>query len=348
MNPRNFKNVTLVDVAKDAGVSTTTASLVVRGSQAISEHTTRKVLDSIERLGYVYDRVAANLRSNRSSAVGIIIRDIVNPFFSELLAGAHDQLDEHGYTVLLGTHFESSNKQEKLLGTMLENKVCGLILFPVAETLPETIQKLQSWRIPTVLVGRYLPGSNIDYVGSENTLGVQIGAQHLVEGGHRRIAFLGGIPTTSTYLDRFAGYQSALKANGLTINKSLVVTGPPTREGGYLAISTLIKQPNPPTAILCYNDIVALGAMQGLQAAGLTPGQDIAVVGFDNIPEAAFSRPSLTTIAADIRQSGIEAARLLHRRILGMGDVATRIILPPSLIVRESSATMQAALEKQI
>lgn len=336
---QNWKSITLQDVANDAGVSKTTASLVVRGSQSISDATTRKVLESIERLGYVYDRAAANLRSRNSSSVGIIISDITNPFFAELLAGANDQLDEYGYAILLGITYESKTKQDQLIDTMLENRVGGLILFPVANTPPHTIKKLQNLNIPVVLVGRDLRGANIDYVGVENKLAAKIATQLLIKSGHNRIAFLGGIPNTLTYLDRLAGYKGTLKDNGLNIDKSLIITGPQSRYGGHIVISNLLKLPDPPRAILCYNDIVALGAMERLHSVGLVPGKDVAVVGFDNIHEAALSRPKLTTVAADIRQAGKESAKVLYKRSLCLDAALIRVILSPQIIVRESSIT---------
>jgi LacI family transcriptional regulator len=270
--------------------------------------------------------------------VGVIIYDIGNPFFSELLAGAHDQLDEHGYTVLLGTTFESKSKQNRLLEMMLEYKVCGLVLFPVAETSLDTIKRFNKLRIPSVVVGRDLPGADIDFVGFENTIGVKMAIQHLIDSGHRQIAFLGGTPKNPTYLARLAGYQAALASNGITSNESLIITSPPTRDGGYSAVDQLLKNGNSSVAVFCYNDITALGAMERLCSLGLEPGSDIAVVGFDNIREASTCRPSLTTVSVNIRQVGIEAAGLLHKRILGFDDPPTRIILPPELIIRNSSA----------
>ena len=154
--------VTLQQVAKHAGVSTSTASLIVRNNPRISEATRKKVLKSMHELGYVYDRIAANLRSQSSDTVGIIITDISNTFFSEFLIGVHDALDEVGYTVLLGTTFDSVAKQDHLLSTMMEHRVGGLILCPVSESSQDTIERLNEIDTPMVLAVRELPGVNSD------------------------------------------------------------------------------------------------------------------------------------------------------------------------------------------
>lgn len=182
--------MTLQEVAKHAGVSRATASLVVRGSPNISKETREKVLKSIKELGYIYDRVAANLRSHQSSTVGLIITEIGNPFFSELLVGVHEALDKEGYTVILGTTFDSPDKQDALLATMLEYRVGGVIMSPVPGSSPDMVERLKQWGIPVILVARkMLSEEPFDYVGIDNVAGGRIAAEHLIEQGHRRIAF---------------------------------------------------------------------------------------------------------------------------------------------------------------
>ena len=142
MDRARARRVTLADVARDAGVSKATASLVVRGDSAISKKTSKKVLQSIQRLGYVYDRMAANLRSQQSSSIGVIITDIDNPYFAGVLMGVHDQLDELGYTITLGISFNSNMKQERQIDTMLENRVQGIILIPVHNTSQRILDRV--------------------------------------------------------------------------------------------------------------------------------------------------------------------------------------------------------------
>lgn len=336
MKRQKPRRVTLQQVAEHAGVSRATASLIVRGSTSISEATRQKVLESMRELGYVYDRVAANLRSQHSSTVGLLITELDNPFFSELLVGVHQSLDKDGYSVILGTTFDLKEKQEALLSTMLEYRVGGVILSPVSKSSPETIESLRKWDIPVVLVAKDIPGSHCDYVGIDNVLGGKMAAEHLIRLGHRRIAFLGGPSESTAWKDRNHGYQLAHREAGLEIDESLWVEGPATTQGGVEALRKVLNRPNPPTAAFCYNDVVSFGVMHGLKEAGLTPGKDLAIVGFDNIKEAAIYNPSLTTIAATPELVGAHAADLLHQRIRGLSEPPKRIILQPRLVVRES------------
>lgn len=329
--------VTLQQVAKHAGVSTSTASLIVRNNPRISEATRKKVLKSMHELGYVYDRIAANLRSQSSDTVGIIITDISNTFFSEFLIGVHDALDEVGYTVLLGTTFDSVAKQDHLLSTMMEHRVGGLILCPVSESSQDTIERLNEIDTPMVLAVRELPGVNSDYVGIDYPEGARIAVDHLLGKGHKRIALLGGIKESSTWIERMEGYREALSRAGLEVDESLVIDSAPTREGGLEAVLKVLENPNPPTAIFCFSDLIAFGVMQGLMMKGITPGKDIDIVGFDNVPVAEIYHPPLTTISSFPRRIGKEAANLLYQQMEKIEREQRRIILNPELIIRESS-----------
>lgn len=336
MKPDKGNRVTLLQVAKNAGVSRATASLALRGSPNITEATKQKVKASMEQLGYVYDRVAANLRSKTSSTVGLIIMELANPFYSELLVGIHHELDKFGYTVILGTTFDSYAIQERLLSSMLEHRVGGIILSAVPGSPNEPIERFSRLGIPLVLVGRKLPDSNCDYVGVDNQLGGQIAAEYLIQKGHRRIAFLGGFSQLSSRQGRKQGFDFALQKAGLEIDNSLVIESPATREGGVEAIQKILNHPNPPTAVFCYNDTIAIGAMMKMKELGFTPGKDMAIVGFDDIPEAAIFSPKLTTVTSMPRLMGAHAAQLLHSRMEGSDIESQSIILQPSLIIRES------------
>lgn len=330
--------VTLQQVADHAGVSRATASLIIRGSTSISDATREKVLESMRQLGYVYDRNAANLRSKSSSStVGILITEIANPFFSELLEGIHNKLDGQGYTVILGTTHDSYSKQDKLLSSMLENRVGGVILSPVPGSSNATFEQLRSWHIPIVMVTREPSDSKYDYVGSDHVLGTQMAVEHLIQKNHKRIAFLGGPSEASAWMERKQGYCNALKQAELKIDEGLITSGPSTREGGIDAIRQVLLNPNPPTAAFCFNDVVAFGAMIELKKQGLVPGQNFAVVGYDDIQEASFFTPGLTTVRAFPRLIGSNAAELLHQRMMGQDSEPQQIIIKPELVIRSST-----------
>lgn len=331
------KRVTLLDVANHAGVSRATASLIVRGSPNITEKTRQKVLKSMRELGYVYDRVAANMRSQNSSTVGLIITDIANPFFSELLIGVHNALEETGIIEFLGTTFDSDTKQERLISTMLEHRVGGIILCPVSNTSPETIERIKNLDIPIVHAVREIPDINCDYVGIDYSAGTQLATKHLIQKGHRRISFLGGTSNSSAWKERKDGYIKAFQQSGQEVDESLIIESSVTRQGGIDAVRKVLFQPNPPTATVCFNDLVALGVMQGLRDASLIPGEDMAIVGFDNVQEASLYNPPLTTVSSFARLIGSQAASLLQQRIADQSREKQRIILQPELVVRSST-----------
>jgi LacI family transcriptional regulator len=328
--------VTLVEVARHAGVSRATASLVLRGSPLVAEETRRRVHESMRQLGYVYHRAAASLRTQRSQMVGLVITDITNPFFAELTLGIEKQLDEANYVLLLANTAESLAKQERLLATMHENNADGVLFCPAEGTPRAAVDALHAWRLPAVLLVRYLFDADMDYAGADNALGAEAAVEHLIAHGHRRIAFIGGPATSSARRDRVCGYRHAMRRHGLPAEERLLPTSAPTRGGGYEAIGRVLADDDPPTAALCYNDVVAFGAMLGLQQRGCAPGRDFAVIGFDDIAEAALWHPALTTVAIAPRRIGEEAARRLLARIAHPNEPPQRVILPPRLVIRDS------------
>lgn len=337
IGPTKKNRVTLQEVAKHAGVSRSTASLIVRNSPSISEATRKKVLASMNELGYVYDRVAANLRSQQSTTIGIIITDIANTFYSDLFIGISEELEKEGYTGLLGTTFDSHPKQDRLISTMLEHRVGGIILVPVSVNGKETAERLEKLDIPVVLTVRELPHGDFDYAGVDYNLGTQMIINHLIDKGHKRIGFIGGRTESSTWTERMNGYRIAHEEKGLQIEESLIFPGAINKQSGEEAIDELLNKlkDNLPTAIFCFSDLVAFGVIIGLRKAGITLGKDIEVVGFDNVPESEIVQPPLTTVSSFARQIGNEAANLLQRRISNSGKKGEKIIIQPELIIRD-------------
>ena len=329
------RRITLVDVARHAGVSRATASLVVRNSPLVAEETRQRVLDSMQKLGYVYNRGAARLRTQQSFTIGVIVLDISNPFFAELTLGAEEQLEASGYVALLANTADDAGRQSRLLDIVLEHGVDGVLLCPAQETPPELIASLHR-KLPVVQFVRSLPGIDVDYVGADHEHGTKLGVDHLIMHGHQRIAYIGGPMNSSARQERLDGYYEALQYHDLTVDESLVVAGPGSRASGYNAILRLLEHPDPPTAAMCYNDVVAFGVMLGLQTVGRAPGEDFGIVGFDNIADAATWHPALTTISGDPREIGKVAASQLLERLNNPALEINRIILPTTLIMRES------------
>jgi LacI family transcriptional regulator len=328
--------VTLTDIAGDAGVSRATVSLVLRNVPVVAEETRQRVLSSMRRLGYVYHRAAASLRTQRTHAIGLIVTDITNPFFAEIIVAIEDKLGNAGYVTLLGNTSETVSKQERLIATMQEYPADGLLLCPATDPSATFAKRIQNCRIPRVLFVRSLPGVDCDYVGVDNVSGAQSAVEHLLMLGHRRIAFIGGASEVSSRKERVTGYENALRKGRCHVDPSRMLTSPPNREGGYQAMQQLLQLPEMPTAALCFNDMVAIGAMQALSAAGKAPGQDFALVGFNDVAEAALCRPALTTVATTPGKIGEIAADLLLDRIAHPTQPNRKLILRPRLIVRES------------
>jgi len=331
------KKITLIDVAKDAGVSRATASLVLRNSKLVADATRERVQASMKKLGYVYNRTAASLRAHRSQSIGLVVTDITNPFFAELAVSIESQLDEAGYALMLSNTLDQTEKQDRLLQAMNGRQVDGLLFCPAEGTTSETIDRLRIWNLPVVLITREVIGANYDYAGPDNRRGALMAGRHLIERGHRRIAFLGGTDRASARKERLNGLQEALGEADIEWQAEWAVFSPVSRKGGYSAVQQIIDLPNPPTAALCYNDVVAFGAMLGLQSRGLQPGQDFGLVGFDDIEDAALVRPALTTVAIKPKDIGETAINLLLDRIEHPDKPYLSKVQTPELIVRETS-----------
>jgi len=327
--------VTLKDIAKSAGVSRATVSLVLRNNPVVAEPTRDRVRSSIDTLGYVYDRAAANLRARVTYTVGLVVCEITNPFYAELTAGIDHALDRAGWVGFLANTAESPVRQDRFVERMCEHRVDGLLLCPAEGTKVDLIERLHRFGLPVVQILRRLGGENNDYVGADFRLGMTLAIEHAIRLGHSRIAFVGGGRHASPAWDRARAYRETLARHGLPIGP--IIDCLPTRDEGERAVERLLEGgPDSPTAIICHNDLCAIGVIVGLNDRGLVPGRDRAVIGFDNIPEAAHSRPGLTTIDIGARQIGEEAANLLLRRIKLPGGAPEGVILPPRLVIRAS------------
>ena len=290
---------------------------------------------SIESLGYVYDRAAANMRTRSTQTIGLVVCEITNPFYAELTAGIDDTLDRAGWVAFLANTAESPARQDRFIARMREHRVDGLLLAPAEGTDPAIVDELRRTAFRSCRCCAASASANADQVGPDFRLGMTLAAEHLIRLGHKRIAFVGGGRRASPARDRAAAYRDTLARYGLPIGP--IVNCLPTREEGARAVGELMRgKPSDPTAVLCYNDLCAFGVLLGLADRGLVAGRDCAVIGFDNIAEAALYRPALTTIAIDARRIGEEAANLLLRRIKSPNGAPESIILPPKLIVRSS------------
>jgi LacI family transcriptional regulator len=338
MNSKTSKSaraMTIMDVAEAAGVSKSTVSLVLQDSPLIRQETAQRVRDAARKLGYVYNRRAAELRGQSSNVVGVVINDLMNPFFAEVLVGIERALVDAGYIVLMAHTHEDQERQRKVLASMREQHAVGILICPAQGTPKALAKEVSAWGIPLVVMVRSLGAGNYDYAGSDNEKGVLLATRHLVAAGHRQIGFLGGRAGV-VYEQRLRGYRSALAAAGLAIDERLIIAADPNRSGGRDAMTTALRMRPRPTAAVCYNDIVAFGALTALGEQGLRAGDDFALIGFDNVLDAAHSNPPLSTVDIRPGELGEHAAAALMARIADPSINRQVFLAEPKLLLRQS------------
>lgn len=328
--------ITLALVAEYAGVSTATVSMVLRNRGRISQATRDRVFKALDETGYVYNQTAANLRNRSSNQVGLLLHDITNPFYSEMTAGLSHEMERHELLLFLANTEESEGRQQKFVDSLMRNNACGMVLCAARETPQSFFDSLKRRNIPAIMVVRPVNDPAFDYVGTDNFLGTQLATRHLLKLGHRNIAFIGGDHRSGTRAQRIGGFTSTLLESSITPMLEWIVTsGASQSDGAYVAEKLFVQYPQI-TAAVCYQDIVALGVIQSLRKVGREPGRHFAVVGFDDITEAALIQPALTTVSVAAKEIGRKAGELLHTRIQGNNEPAKSIILPPKLVVRTS------------
>jgi LacI family transcriptional regulator len=334
--------ITIIDIAERAEVSKSTVSLVISGSPLVKAETRRRVRAVIDELGYVYNRGAANLRTARSDIVGMVINDLTNPFFAELAVGIEGALHGSDYIPVIANTGENLVRQAQVFRTMREHNAAGVILCPAGGTDAAALAEIASVGIPIVLAMRRVPGAQVSVVAPNNRDGAMRAVEHLARLGHRRLAFLGGVGAMSAFGERSGGFAEGVERAGLALPPDYLIEAPPTKAGGAAAMNRALSLPLKPTAVLCFNDIVAIGAVHALSRHGLKAGEDFAVIGFDDIAEAAQMAPPLTTVAVDAAGLGERAARMLLRQIDSGSPRVETYIGEARLIVRESCGAPKA------
>src|SRR4051794_35104659 len=337
------RNVTIIDIARAAGVSKSTVSLVLRGSPMVKGETRERVTKAMEAHGYVYNRGAASLRRARTDIIGMVINDLANPFFAELAIGIDRALQNSGFVPFIANTAESVVRQAEVVRSMREHGAAGIVLCPALDTDAREVESLTSPGVPLILAIRRVLGTRASQVTSDNVGGAARATRHLLGLGHRRIAYLGGVEGMVVRQDRVAGYRQAMEEAGLPADPNLMVESMPTKGGGVGAMGRLLAQDERPTAAVCFNDVVAIGAMMALARHGLVTGRDMAVVGFDDTAEARHALTPLTTVSVDALGLGERAAQMLLRQITDGEPRIETHVGEARLVVREScGASLQA------
>lgn len=330
---------TLEEVAKLAGVSRSTVSRVVNNHPNVRLEVRERVWKVIEEVDYQPNRAARSLASRRSQIIGLVIPQEIHavfsdPYFPILTEGIARACNEHDYTMVLGLITpEMQDPYRRLVrGGLLD----GVIVTSAVQDDPFVSRLLQD-DFPFVLVGRTPQHEGVSYVDVDNISGARTAVQHLARLGYRRIATITGPLNTIAGQDRYAGYQRGLRSAGLAHNPDLVVEGEFSEISGDRGMRDLLALEMPPDAVFAASDMMAIGALKAMRAAGLRVPQDVALVGFDDIPLAALVDPPLTTVRQSISDLGYTAATLLFEELESEdSESPQRMILPTELVVRSS------------
>lgn len=329
--------VTIKDVARHANVSITTVSRVLNQTEhAVNPETRERVLSVIKELGFYPNAMARGLHQNKTKTIGLIVQDISNPYYPSIVRGVEDAAQELGYTVILANAYRSRERTTKYLKVFREKRVDGIIFTgggAVKDAAEENFFERNS--VATVVIGKSC-NAKLPSVQVNNVQASREACEHLIRLGHKQIVTVTGPEDSTTAVDRLEGYRQALIAHEIPYREELILRSNFEFEGGYKAVEKIPEiGKNNATAIFAQNDMMAIGIMKALQEKGFKVPEDVAVVGFDNIPLASFVTPMLSTVAVPIYELGRTAMRIMSD--LQSGHEVSRITtLPTKLLVRQS------------
>ena len=335
MNEPEPFSVTIYDVAARAGVSAMTVSRVLNKSSRVAETTRLRIQEVIDELGYVPNTLARGLKGV-TRTLALIIPDVSNPFFTDIVHGAEEVAWQHGYTVFLGNTNNSAEREKHYIQKFLGHGIDGLLLSPSGNSTEAVLADVAARHVPFVLVDADVPGVRADKVLGDNMVAARQLTEHLLNLGHSRIAYVGGRADISTARERAAGYQAALEQRGLEINPDYLYTTDFSRAAGYQAAQTFLVLPTPPSAVVAANNTLAVGIIEAVRDMGRRVPEDFALVCFEDIELASALHPFLTVMAQPAREFGQIGTRFLLERIAEPSLAVRTCILSPTLIVRKS------------
>ena len=332
---------TIRDVAKIAGVSIATVSRVINFPEKVGLGTRKRVYRAMEVCRYKYNALARGFATKRSHTFGLIVPTITNPIFAESTRGIQDFANEQGYQVILGNSDYQYEKEAKMVEVLRERQVEGLII-TTTNLKGETLKSLLDDRFPFVLLYSTVRKGPMSAVGVDNFLGGYRATEHLIHFHHQRIAMLAGAFNYSDRsFHRWHGYKRCLKDNHIPYDPDLVLKTEYSLARGREGIKSLLSLKNPPTAIFCSNDFLALGAMEGAREAGISLPQDLSIVGFDDMQIASSVTPALTTIRQPAYEMGELGAKILLHHIGNKAYKPVHKILETRLVIRESTTVVR-------
>jgi DNA-binding LacI/PurR family transcriptional regulator len=336
---RNQRSPTIRDVAERAGVSKSLVSLVMRGAPQVSDERRDAVHRAAEDLGYRPNDAARSLVRKRSFVIGVVLADLHNPYYAEVVDGIEEAARTAGYRVLINTGDRTTDGEAAAVETMLQMQADALIL--TGSVLPGPRIEEAAASVPVALVARASRSPSVDSVTNDDRKGAGLAVDHLVAIGHRRIAHIDGARGAGA-AGRRSGYVDAMRRHGLG-SKVRVATGAYTEEGGVEGAERLLSSGEHPTAVFASNDMAAIGALHALEGHGLRVPEDVSLVGYDNTALSALAHVDLTTIDQPRRHMGSLAVQLVLGHLDGSGRRSRHVVVEPHLVVRRTSAPPRMA-----
>ncbi len=333
--------VTIIDVAKEANVSFATVSRVVNGKGYVSAQTRERVMQAMTRIGYTVNRQARVLAGGRTQVIGLLVPNLDTSYVGEILKGIEEELTAASYDLMLYTTHQRKTRESVFASSLTNGLTDGLLM--VLPMAPEAyVDSIRRRGFPFILIDHEGLDREGPSVGATNREGAKAAYQYLLELGHRRIGVITGNMEMDCARERLAGCEEAMAEAGLPAVPELVKMGDFHRSLGYSLTQELLRLPDPPTAIFAANDVSAFGVMDAIRTSGLAVRDDISVIGFDDIPDAQWTAPPLTTVRQPMREMGKRAARMLLDSIVDPDTPQVRVELPTELIVRETCRPLSA------
>jgi LacI family transcriptional regulator len=331
------REVTIVDVARHAGVSITTVSHALSGNRRVAESTRVRIEQSIRELDYRPNPFARGLRTERSHMVALIVPDITNPYYPALARGMQDALLAGGYQMFVGSTDGRGDRERSFVADFLQRKVDGVAL-AAFDTRTGALAAVLRAGIPVVSIGTTIEHRRVDRVRTDDVAGSRDATAYLIGEGYGSIGMIGGPAGTSPSDHRLEGYRAALHEAGIRFDRRLFAKGDFTRTGGAKAMVELLSRTRRPRAVFCANDLMAIGAMDAIREAGLRVPRDVALMGYDDIEAAGLVTPALTTVVNPAGEMGHECGKLLLERMSGERKRAGReVVIPHRLVLRTSA-----------
>ena len=334
---RARRHVTIREVAKAAGASVSTISAALNNSDYVSAEMRSRIEGAIKELRYRPNDLARGLRLQKTHSIAIVVPDLSNNFYIEVVRGAKDYSASANYTVLIGDSRESWEEERNYLDSFHRRRVDGIVRVPAIDA-PGGKARLVLGNLPVVYADRYpqVRDTYLGRVGVDNRKAADSATRYLVSLGHREIGIITGDPTSGTSVDRLEGFMGALRSAKIRPNRSMIHRGHNDMESGHFHAMQLLTRSDRPTAIFCTNNMMALGALAAIQEIGLACPEDISLLGFDDFYWATLLRPRLTVVRQPAREVGMIAARILIDHIEGRPSIPTPALLATQLIVRDS------------